>query len=54
MPAEINFFTIPSLKDVSIYTLPTTYFMNRNEIVEKQVDVFDWSDISTLNKIFSN
>lgn len=53
MPPEIQFYRINNLNDAGIFTLPTTYFLVDGEVIEKQVDVFDWNDRIALEKIKS-
>ncbi len=51
MPEEIKFYRINNLSDAGIYTLPTSYFLAGNEVIKKQVDVFDWSDKNELERL---
>jgi thiol-disulfide isomerase/thioredoxin len=41
MPAGITFLRVNSLKDIGIYTIPASFFILQNEIVDKQLDVLD-------------
>ncbi len=54
MPAQIQFFQVPSLKEEGIYTLPTTYFVNtEGEVVKQQVEPCTWSDVQFQQDILS-
>ena len=45
MPTELEFYQITSLKDINVYTIPATFFINSNgQIVKKQLDVCAWED----------
>jgi|JI10StandDraft_1071094.scaffolds.fasta_scaffold80138_4 thiol-disulfide isomerase/thioredoxin len=50
MPEFVKFFRINSLKEAGIYTLPTSYFLAGTEVVDKQVEAFDWSNLEELKR----
>ena len=52
MPEDLDIYHIPSLQDAGIYTLPTTYFIHKNEMTHKQVDMIQWTDKQKLNTYF--
>lgn len=52
MPDGIEFYQIESLKDISVYTIPATFFINKKqEIVKKQIDVCAWEDPAYVDEI---
>lgn len=42
---------VESLKDQNIYTIPATYFVNSNEILEKEIGEIDWSSNEKTQEI---
>jgi thiol-disulfide isomerase/thioredoxin len=53
MPSQIQFYKVNSLKDLKIYTIPTTYFINsKGEVVLEQVNPCNWSDSNFQEDIF--
>ncbi len=53
MPTQIEFYRVNSLKDLNIYTLPTTYFINtKGEVVKEQVNSCDWANSKFQEDIF--
>lgn len=44
---------VESLKDQNIYTIPATYFVNSNEILEKEVGEILWDSSDTKQKLES-
>lgn len=54
MPQGIRFYHIPSLKEVDIYSIPTTYFFNANKhITEKHLGGFAWTDEAEVDKLLA-
>ncbi len=53
MPAQIEFYRVNSLRDLNIYTLPTTYFINtKGVVVKEQVNPCDWANSKFQEDIF--
>lgn len=54
MPQGIRFYHIPSLKEVDIYSIPTTYFFNTNkQITEKHLGAFAWTNHTEVDKVLA-
>lgn len=52
MPKELEFYRINSLKDINVYTIPATFFVNSNgQLVKKQLDVCAWEDQAYIDDI---
>lgn len=52
MPEQIRFYRVSSLKEIGIYTIPATYFINsKKEIAESRVEACQWEDITFLQHI---
>jgi len=54
MPSEIQFYRVESLKELGIYSIPTTYFYNeKKEITKKLIGAFSWSDSKSVEEVLS-
>ncbi len=52
LPGEISVYKINSLKNIGVYTIPTTYLLNKKgEIIWSQVDPCNWNDPAFIQKI---
>ena len=53
MPAGITFLRVNSLKEMGIYTIPASFFILENEVVDKQLDVLDLQQQAKILESFN-
>ena len=52
MPEQIRFYRVPDMKEIGIYSIPTTYFFNaKGEIVHRLIGLFPWEDQQALDEV---
>ncbi len=54
MPAEITFLHTRSLKEIGIYSIPASFFLLNNQIIDKRLEAIDWQDRQSILESFNN